>query len=70
MMNMKVVIETPRLILREFVPHDADALARVISDPQTMRFYPAPFDRAGAEDWITATFVATRETATACGRWT
>lgn len=50
---MKVVIETPRLILREFQPPDADALARVISDPETMRFYPAPFDRAGVEDWIT-----------------
>jgi RimJ/RimL family protein N-acetyltransferase len=49
---MKVVIETPRLILREFLPRDADALARVISDPETMRFYPAPFDRAGVEDWI------------------
>jgi [ribosomal protein S5]-alanine N-acetyltransferase len=52
-MNMKVVIETPRLILREFEPRDADALARVISDPETMRFYPAPFDRAGVEGWIT-----------------
>ena len=49
---MKVVIETPRLILREFLPYDADALARVISDPETMRFYPAPFDRAGVDDWI------------------
>jgi RimJ/RimL family protein N-acetyltransferase len=51
-MNMKVVIETPRLMLREFQPRDADALARVISDPETMRFYPAPFDRAGVEGWI------------------
>jgi len=49
---MKVVIETPRLILREFVLVDADALARVISDPETMRFYPAPFDRQGVEGWI------------------
>ena len=49
---MKIVIETPRLILRGFLPGDADALARVISDPETMRFYPAPFDRKGVEDWI------------------
>ena len=49
---MKIVIETPRLILREFLPSDADALARVISDPETMRFYPAPFNRTGVEDWI------------------
>ena len=46
------VLETERLLLREFVPGDADALAAVISDPETMRFYPEPFDRAGVESWI------------------
>lgn len=49
---MKIVLEAGRLILREFVPADVDALVRVISDPQTMRFYPAPFDRAEVEEWI------------------
>ncbi|HUO18028.1 MAG TPA: GNAT family N-acetyltransferase [Verrucomicrobiae bacterium] len=47
-----VILETPRLILREFVPEDADALARVISDAETMKFYPSPFDRAAVEEWI------------------
>ncbi|HUB01180.1 MAG TPA: GNAT family N-acetyltransferase [Terriglobales bacterium] len=46
------ILETRRLILREFVADDADALARVLSDPETMRYYPAPYDRAGVEDWI------------------
>jgi ribosomal-protein-alanine N-acetyltransferase len=46
------ILETSRLILREFRLDDADALARVLSDPETMRFYPAPCDRAGVEDWI------------------
>lgn len=46
------VLETSRLRLREFVPDDADALARIISDPETMRFYPARFDRAAVEEWI------------------
>lgn len=46
------ILETPRLLLREFTPEDADALALVISDPETMRFYPAPYDRAGVEQWI------------------
>ena len=46
------IIETERLLLREFVPDDADALAAVISDPETMRFYPEPRDRAGVESWI------------------
>ena len=46
------ILATERLLLREFVPGDADALAAVISDPETMRFYPAPRDRAGVESWI------------------
>lgn len=46
------ILETSRLILREFTTEDADALARVLSDPETMRFYPAPCDRAGVEEWI------------------
>jgi RimJ/RimL family protein N-acetyltransferase len=48
----RVILETDRLFLREFVPQDAAALARVISDPQTMRYYPAPIDPAGVEQWI------------------
>lgn len=46
------VLETSRLLLREFVPEDADALSLVLSDPETMRYYPAPLDRAGVEAWI------------------
>jgi RimJ/RimL family protein N-acetyltransferase len=47
MANTKQILQTPRLILREFCPEDVDALARIISDPEAMRFYPTPFDRAG-----------------------
>jgi ribosomal-protein-alanine N-acetyltransferase len=46
------ILETGRLTLREFVPEDTDALARVISDPETMRYYPAPFSRIQVEEWI------------------
>ena len=46
------ILETPRLYLREFVPEDAAALALVISDPETMLYYPAPFDHAGVQEWI------------------
>jgi RimJ/RimL family protein N-acetyltransferase len=46
------ILETTRLLLREFAPDDADALALVLSDPETMRYYPAPYDRAGVEQWI------------------
>ena len=46
------ILETSRLILREFSPQDVDALSLVLSDPETMRFYPTPLDRAGVEEWI------------------
>jgi RimJ/RimL family protein N-acetyltransferase len=46
------ILETPRLILRELVPEDCEALARILSDPETMRHYPAPLDRKAVEQWI------------------
>jgi RimJ/RimL family protein N-acetyltransferase len=46
------VLETERLILREFRPEDVDALAKVLSDAETMQYYPAPFDQAGVREWI------------------
>jgi len=47
-----IILETLRLRLREFVAGDADPLAQVLSDPETMRYYPAPYDRTGVEEWI------------------
>ena len=47
-----LILETERLLLREFVPEDVDALAAVLSDPETMRYYPALLDRAGVAAWI------------------
>jgi RimJ/RimL family protein N-acetyltransferase len=52
MREAATVLETGRLILREFCPDDVDALADVLSDAETMRFYPAPFDRTGVGEWI------------------
>ena len=55
------ILETPRLILREFRPEDVDALALTLSDAETMRFYPAPFDRSGVEQWISRNIRRYRE---------
>jgi ribosomal-protein-alanine N-acetyltransferase len=46
------IIETKRLLLREFTSEDVPALARILSDPETMRFYPSPLDQIGVVDWI------------------
>jgi len=47
-----LIIETTRLLLREFTSEDVRMLARILSDPETMRFYPATLDQIGVEDWI------------------
>jgi RimJ/RimL family protein N-acetyltransferase len=49
----RVILETPRLILRRHVMGDADALESVLGDPVAMEFYPAALDRRGVEEWIT-----------------
>jgi ribosomal-protein-alanine N-acetyltransferase len=46
------VLQTQRLILRELVPQDLDALHQVLGDPETMRFYDHPFSRDETTLWI------------------
>ena len=45
-------IETKRLILREYTTEDFDALYEILSDPETMQHYPAPFDEERTRGWI------------------
>ena len=47
-----MVIETERLLLREYTPDDFDALYEIMSDPETMQHYPAPFDEERTRRWI------------------
>ncbi|MBE6136595.1 MAG: GNAT family N-acetyltransferase [Erysipelotrichaceae bacterium] len=48
----RVVLVTERLILREMRNSDFDALEKIISDPETMKYYPAPYDEEGVYRWI------------------
>jgi len=43
------VLETPRLILRQWRDADLDAWAEMNADPRVMEFFPALYDRARAE---------------------
>jgi RimJ/RimL family protein N-acetyltransferase len=52
MQERRIILETSRLQLRELIPEDLDALAKVLSDPITMQFYPAPYDHQGVANWI------------------
>ena len=45
-------IETKRLILRELNENDFAALHAILSDPETMQYYPAPFDEEKTRGWI------------------
>lgn len=54
MLRLSVPIETERLRLRPFSDDlsDLDAMVAVLGDADSMRHYPAPFDRAATRDWI------------------
>ena len=47
-------IETKRLLLREMIMDDFEALHSIFSDPETMQHYPAPFDAEKTRSWITS----------------
>ena len=47
-----MMIETGRLILREYTLEDFNALYEILSDPETMRHYPAPYDEKGTRRWL------------------
>ena len=46
------IIETERLYLRELVLEDAEELSKVLSDPESMTYYPEPFSKDKVEKWI------------------
>ncbi len=45
-------ITTARLILREMTDDDYGALHAILNDPETMKYYPRPYDEAGVRRWI------------------
>lgn len=46
------MLETERLVLREFTAEDFDALYEILSDSETMEHYPKPFNENEVKDWI------------------
>ncbi|WP_179429446.1 GNAT family N-acetyltransferase [Spelaeicoccus albus] len=43
---------TPRLRFREMTADDLDQMTALLSDPEVMRYYPAPKTRQDAANWI------------------
>ena len=38
-----MILETQRLIIREYTQEDFDALYEILSDAETMKYYPKPY---------------------------
>ena len=49
---MKTILETSRLILREYTEEDFDALYAIVGDRETMKHFPKPYDERGTKYWI------------------
>lgn len=47
-----MIIETERLILRDFTFEDFYSLFEILSDKETMKHYPKPFDKEKVKSWI------------------
>lgn len=42
-----MILESKRLLLRQYTPEDFPALYQLLSDPVTMQHYPKPYDEQG-----------------------
>ena len=60
--------ETERLILREMVPSDFDALYKVWGDRDIMQHYPYTFDESGSGNGSSGTWSGIRFLALAFGQ--
>lgn len=49
---MKIILETERLMLREYTLDDFEGLYAILSDPETMKHYPKPYDENGTMRWL------------------
>ena len=53
---MKKILETERLILREYTTEDFDSLYEILSDKENMSHYPKPYDENGTRRWLNWSF--------------
>jgi RimJ/RimL family protein N-acetyltransferase len=48
----RVILETPRLLLREMTRDDLDFIALMMAHPEVNHFYERRFSRAESETWL------------------
>lgn len=51
-MGILQIIETERLYLRALKMDDHHELSKVLSDPESMQYYPHPFNQEEVKNWI------------------
>lgn len=56
-----MILETDNLILRELTLHDLPDLYSILSDRETMQFYPRPYTREEVRGWIERSLHSYRE---------
>jgi len=49
---MNIILETPRLVLRELSLSDLDFVAAMLAHPEVTQFWPKTYQRDEAEAWI------------------
>jgi RimJ/RimL family protein N-acetyltransferase len=49
---MKIILDTPRLFLREMTTADLDFVQTMLTDPEVMRFYTQRYTLADAQTWL------------------
>ncbi len=47
-----MIIQTKRLVIRDYIQDDLESLYAILSDPETMSFWPRPYTRSETRDWI------------------
>jgi len=55
---MKIKIITERLVVREFVPEDANALYEILSDRETMRYCEPPYSFEKTQEFLMSFCIA------------
>lgn len=46
------IIETERLLIREFTEDDVEEFGKIITDKETMKFFPSPYKKGDVIKWI------------------
>jgi RimJ/RimL family protein N-acetyltransferase len=64
---MGVPDSTRRLVFRPMAADDLDDMAALLGDPEVMRYYPRPKDRAESLAWIDWNLACTGSAGSGCG---